>query len=111
LFDRDRDGEVRDAVQEVGGAVQRINDPARLALPARDLTLFFKQKPIIGARLLEDFLDRPFGRAVGIRHEIGRAFARHLQLFDLVEVAAQARGCLAGGLVHDGDEGAVSWHS
>ena len=34
-LERDRDGELRDAVQEVGGAVERVDDPAVLRIARR----------------------------------------------------------------------------
>src|SRR3712207_4455060 len=95
ILDRDRDGEVRDAVEEVRGAVERIDDPARLALVARDLALLLEQEAEVGARLAQDVSDRPLGGAVGVRHEIRRALARDLELLDLVEVAPQPRRGLA----------------
>src|SRR5690606_20574052 len=37
--------------------------------------------------------------------EIGRALARHLQVFDLVEVSRQRFAGLDGGVDHDGEKG------
>ena len=44
-FERDRDGEVRNAVQEVGGAVERIDDETMGAVGAFDLAALFKRRP------------------------------------------------------------------
>ena len=41
---RDRDGEDRDAVQEIGGAVERIDDPAVLVVLAGDRAALFHQE-------------------------------------------------------------------
>src|SRR4051794_11585444 len=43
LLDRDRDREVRDAVEEVRGAVQGIDDPARLVRVALDRAALLEQ--------------------------------------------------------------------
>ena len=57
--DRDRDREMRDAVEEVGGAVERIDDPARLGRIALDLAAFLEQQAPVGprvAKLVDDGL-------------------------------------------------------
>ena len=48
LLDRDRDGEMGDAVEEVGGAVERIDDPARLVRIALDRAAFLEQQAPVG---------------------------------------------------------------
>ena len=49
LLDRDRDGEMGDAVEEVGGAVDRIDDPARLGRIALDRAAFLEQQAPVRA--------------------------------------------------------------
>src|SRR5690606_30169993 len=49
-------------------------------------------------------IERALGRLVGLRHEIGRALLRDLQMLDLAEIAAQLRAGLARGAFHDGDD-------
>ena len=44
-FERDRDGEERDAVQEIGGAVERINDEAVGAVGAFHLAALLQRSP------------------------------------------------------------------
>ena len=67
----DRDGEDRDAVQEVGGAVERIDDPAMGAVGAFDLAALLHQEAIArpcAGQLLEENL---LGAVVGGADEIG----------------------------------------
>ena len=47
---RDRDREDRDAVQEVGGAVERIDDPAVLVVLAGDHAALLHQEAVAGTR-------------------------------------------------------------
>ena len=49
-------------------------------------------------------IDRAFGLAVRLRHEVRRALAADLQVFDFTEIAAQARAGLAGGTLHHPDQ-------
>ena len=97
----DRNGELRNAVQEVGGAVERVHDPAMgfvVTVPAATL---LAQERIAGPRLGElreqDFFGAPIGRG----DEIGRSLQGHLQVFDLSEVALEASAGLAGRGGHD----------
>ena len=101
---------MRDAVEEVGGSIERIDDPARLGGIALDHPAFLEQHAPVGpgvAKLLDQGL---LGALVGHRHEIGRTLLRHLQLLDLVIVAAQARRRLAHGAGHDGDQAGMGNH-
>ena len=43
---RDRDGEYRDAVQEIGGAVERVDDPAVLVVVAGHRAALFHQEGV-----------------------------------------------------------------
>src|SRR3546814_1008773 len=51
LLHRDGDREMRDAVEEIGGAVQRIDDPALLSRIARDLAAFPQPDTPVGPPL------------------------------------------------------------
>ena len=89
-FERDRDGEDRDAVQEIRGAVERIDDPAMGAVGAFDFAALLHQEAIAGPRagqLLEQDL---LGAVVGGADEIRWALERDLQLLDLAEIAREA---------------------
>ena len=88
-FQPDADRPVRNAVQEVGGAVERIDHPApRPVLRARGAG-FLHQEGVAGTRLVQFLAQRLLGAHVGLRDEVGRALHRDLQLLDLVEVAQQ----------------------
>jgi hypothetical protein len=52
-LERDRDREVRDAVQEIGGAVERIDDPAVALVGAGAGAAFLAEKAVIRPRLGE----------------------------------------------------------
>ena len=89
-LERDRDREMRNAVQEVGGAVERIDDPGdgscRCPRGAAFLAEEAVARPRLGQFLAQDFLGAPVGRG----DEIGRALERDLQVLDLAEVALEA---------------------
>src|SRR5262249_58936 len=124
-LERERDGEVRDPVQEVHGAVERIDNPgvglvAALApapflanetvtrspsvdlLPPDPFTppLFLAieagPRPRWGAPLAQDLS----GGAAGGGHKFGRPLERPLQLLDLAEVALGGPPGFASGLDH-----------
>ncbi len=101
---------MRHAVEEVGGAIERVDDPARLVRIALDLAAFLEQHAPVGPGVAQLLDDRLLGALVGHRHEVGRSLAADLQLLDLAEVAAQARRRLAGGALHDGDQAGVGYH-
>src|SRR3954468_24878130 len=96
LLDRDGDREMGDAVKEVGGPIERVDDPARLFGVALDRAAFLKQHAPVGACIPELLDDRLLSPLVGHRNEVGGAFPADLQLLDLAEVTAKARGRLAG---------------
>ena len=78
---------MRDAVQEVRGAVQRIDDPAPLQLVlALDLVAFLEQEAVIAPGIFQHVDDGVFRCGIGVGDEIGRAFFRDLKLLDFVEV-------------------------
>src|SRR3546814_1733657 len=93
---------MRDRVEEVRGAVERVDDETRLARIALDLARLFHLEAPARARVGQLVIERPLGRLVGLRHEIGRALLRNLQMLDLAEVAAQLCAGLARGPFHDG---------
>src|ERR1035437_1496473 len=52
-LEREGNGELRNAVQEIGGAVERIDDPAMRLVGALALASFFTQKAVTGPRLAQ----------------------------------------------------------
>ena len=95
---------MRDAVEEVRGAVERIDDEARLARIALDHAAFFEQKAPAGTVAAQLVIQGAFGGLIGLRDEIGRSLLRDLQMLDLAKVAAQLGPRLARGAFHDGDD-------
>ena len=92
----DGNGEVRNAVHKIGGAIDRIDDEAVGTVGALHRAAFLAQKAITGAGLAE-FVDQDFfGALVGAGDEIGRTLHRDLQIFQFVEIADQRAAGLAG---------------
>ncbi len=87
--ERDRDREMRHAVQEVGGAVERIHDPGVVGIAARDGAALLHQEAEVRPRLLQLLADRALGFVVGGGDEVARPLGRDLELRDLAEVALQ----------------------
>ena len=100
-LERDRDGEYRDAVQEIGRAVERVDDPAVLAVIAVDRAAFFHQEGIARPRTRELGVDDFLGLAVGLADIVARTFQRDLQVLHFAEVARQRTAGLDCGLNHD----------
>ena len=57
----DRDGELRDAVQEIGGAVERIDDPGVGRVGAGVAAAFLAEEAVAGTRLGQFGFERFFG--------------------------------------------------
>src|SRR6202035_4946953 len=101
----DRDRKLRNAVQEVGGAVERIDDPGVGLVVARARAAFFTDKAVTGARLGEVLVQHLLGAAIGHGDEVGRPLQRYLKIFDFAEVALEATTGAARRLDHDVEEG------
>ncbi len=97
----DRHREMRNAVQEIGGAVERIDDPAVALVGARERAAFLAEKAVIRPRLGELLAQRLLGAAVGRGDEIARALERHLQMLDLAEIALEPAPGAMRRLDHD----------
>jgi len=107
---RHGDGEMRNPVEKIGGAVQRIDDPTVPAVLGRDLAALLEHEAIVGARLLQFLAQQALGLDVGLADEIARPLARDLKLFDLAEIMGEAARRLLHGLLHHGDQGGLSGH-
>ena len=86
----DRDREVRDAAHEVGGAVQRIDDPL-VAAGARGVArgaAFLGEDQVLGVGLAQLGDDLALGGPVDLGHEVVAGLASHL---DHVEPVGRAR--------------------
>ena len=101
---------MRNTVQEVGGAIERINNPARLTLFTLNLPAFFEQEAPIGPRMEQLVIEYPFGLLIRLRNEICGALFGDLQMLDLAKVAAQAATRLARRAVHYLHQACFCWH-
>ena len=106
-LERDRHREMRDAVQEIGGAVERIDDPAMALVGAGAGAAFLAEKAVGRPRLGQFLVDDLLGAAVGGGDEIARPLERHLQMLDLAEIALEAAPGTARGLDHDIEHGGM----
>ena len=86
-----RDGhcESRNTVQEVGGAVERINNPAMLAVCTFNRAAFFHQKAIVRTRTAQFTENNVFCFFIRLAHIIARAFKRNLQILYFAEITRQ----------------------
>jgi hypothetical protein len=96
---------MRDAVQEIGGAVERIDDKAVALVGAGAGAAFFAEKAVSRPRLGEFLAHDLLGAAVGGGDEIARTFDRNLQLLDLAEVVLKASPGAVRRLDHHVDNG------
>ncbi|MNS95037.1 hypothetical protein D3C72_1292770 [compost metagenome] len=96
---------MRNAVQEVGGAIKRIHDPAMRAIATLFLATFFTQE-VIGRAGLHQFIAHDlFGFQIRLRDEIARPLDRDLEVLHFTEVTRQRLTRLDGGLNHDIEKG------
>ena len=101
----DRNRELRNAVQEIGGAVERIDDPGVALVGALANAAFLADEAVARPRLGEVGVQHLLGALVGHGDEIGGSLQRHLKILDLAEVALEAAAGAARGFDHDVDEG------
>src|SRR5262249_62255441 len=94
LLERDRHREVRDAVQEVGGAVQRIDDEAWRAGRSVAITVTLLEKLEVGGiRAGQHATDDLLRSEVGARDEVACGFLVHSHVLGAGGlVAPQLRG-------------------
>ena len=96
---------MRQAVQKVGGAVQRVTDPAAFGLFRSSLAALFTKESEFWPGFGEGVADDGFRPAVGLTNEVGWPFAGDCQVFDIAEVAEQLAASFVGCLNHNVDEG------
>ena len=72
LLGRDRDREHGEAVQEIGRAVERIDDPERVVVAAAAALL--GEDGVLGVVLMNDFDDGPLGGAVDLTDVVVASF-------------------------------------
>ena len=98
-------------MQEIGGAVERIDDPGVGRVGAGVAAAFLAEEAIAGTRLGQFGAERLLGLAIGGGDEIARSLERHLEVLDLAEVALQRARGLAGRCDHDIEERGMLHHS
>ena len=103
----DRHREVRNAVQEVGGAVERIDDPHIGLVGALARAAFLADEAVAGPGLGQFVVERLLRALVGRGDEIRRTFQRDLQILDLAEIALQRAAGAARGFHHDVEKGGM----
>jgi hypothetical protein len=88
-------------VQEIGGAVERVDDPAVLAVVAFDQAALLHQEGVARPRLRQFGEKDVFGLAVGLADIVGRSLHRDLQVLHFAEIPRQRAAGLHSGLDHD----------
>ncbi len=83
----DRDRKLRNAVQEIRGAVERIDDPGVALVVAFADAAFLADKAVARPGLGEVGVQHLLGAVIGHGDEIGRSLQRHLEILDLAKVA------------------------
>jgi len=68
----DRNGEDRQAMHEVRGSIERVDDPAMLIVGSVDRTGFFHQESVSGPRFFQFAMDNFLSLAIGRGDKIGR---------------------------------------
>ena len=86
---RDGDAELRELVQEVSGAIERVDDPGDVieSLTSIDLRAFLAQKAVRGVALADGIDDQRFGFAVNLGDEIIALFLLNFEFVDAIKVA------------------------
>jgi hypothetical protein len=92
---------MRDPVQEIGGAVERVDDPAMVRIAAFGRAAFLQENAVARAGPHQFGLQRALCVQIGGRDKVARALDRDLQLLDFAEIALQGARCLERGAGHD----------
>jgi|GEM_PF-4959499 len=90
-------------MEEVGGPVQRVDDPAQIRIRPPPGAAFLGQDGVVGVDGTDDFQDGLFGSPVHLTHEIVTGFFLHQEMLDPVHLAQNDLATPAGGT--DGDIG------
>ena len=98
-------------MEEVGGAVERIDDPGVGRVGAVVVAAFLAEEAVAGPGLGQLGAERLLGLAVGGGDEVARPLERDLEVLDLAEVALQRAGGLAGRGDHHIEESGMLHHS
>ncbi|VXA78606.1 conserved hypothetical protein [Aeromonas salmonicida] len=77
------DGKVRNALDEVGRAIQWVNDPLVVRIGTGNLTRLFSNDAVFRVRFFDGVNDGRFGVTVNVGHEVIAAFLDGLDVFGL----------------------------
>ncbi len=92
-------------MQEVRGAVERIDQPAVLSVLGFNLAGFFHQEAVIRAGAAQFRVDDLFGAAVCLADIVAGALERNLKILDFAKIASEAAAGLHSGLYHNVEKG------
>ena len=95
---------MREAVQEIRGSIQGIDNPAAFRLFRTRLTAFLAKERKLRPRFSENFVDDPLGTPICLTDKVSRAFAGHGQVFDIAKITDQLPTGLVRSLDHYIDE-------
>ena len=95
----DRDGKLREAVQEIGGPVERIDDPG--VFVAALLAAFLGQEAVRGVRLADGRDQDLLGRTVDFADEVIAALFADGQRADAIEASHDDFACAPRGADRD----------
>jgi hypothetical protein len=95
----DGNGKVRDTVQEVGSAVERVDDPLVLIILGAVLAGFLSEDAVVGIGLAQGLDDLAFRLHVSFTDEVVALLGGDIQPFEVIEVAQEdAAGAQCGAL-------------
>ena len=97
----DGDGEMRNTVQEIGGAVQRIDDPLIIVVAVL-FAAFLGQNAVVGIGLAQGLNNFLFGLHIRFTDEVVALFGGDAQPFEVIEVTEQDAAGAQGGALGDG---------
>jgi hypothetical protein len=94
-FQRNRDRQMRNGVDEIGRAIDGVDNPAIGLVGAFDHAALFTQKAIAGARFAQLFKQDFFSLEISSGYKIGRALFCQLQIFNFTEISADGFASIA----------------
>ena len=106
----DGNGVLRVAVQVVGGAVQRVDNPFVFGASAAAAAAFFGADAVVGVGFADQVDNQRFGLAVDVGDEIVGGFVIHAQAVEVVGGAQHQVAGFAGGFVGDVEGGVELAH-
>ncbi|AEM41591.1 hypothetical protein KVU_1752 [Ketogulonicigenium vulgare WSH-001] len=101
---------MRQAVQEVRGAIQRIDNPATGRIFAFDHAGFLAEEAIAGTGFHQPVANGFFGATISAADKVAGAFHRSLQIFDFAEILDQRASSRARNFDHNVQISAADSH-